>query len=390
LGKHPDAAEAFKRAVRDDPNFAEAHFNLGLSYFHMNDTARASREFEKAVALEPRASGAYTQLGELYLKQGKRDRAVEAFNKAINAKNEDDRAASRSPAPYRGLALAYLGLGRTKEAVATLEDAVDAFPNDASTHTALAEAYQAMGDLDKATKEYELRIKFDPSAQARIDLANLYAKRRIAAKATQFYQGVLKDEPENRAAALGLADLYLAMGDYVQTEKTLNELLKKAPDDLEAKGRLGILHSRTGRPDLAFPELMTVVSKDSSQLLAQTELGFLYARSGDQDTALKTLTKVLNIEPRNPLALLYLGHTLYAKGQTKRAEESFLASAQTDPSFAEPHYALGQLYEDQKRQEEAIREYKRTLTLQPGHQDAQAAVKRLAPSQVPPSGGGKQ
>jgi tetratricopeptide (TPR) repeat protein len=312
---------------------------------------------------------------------------VEAFNKAINAKNDDDRVASRSPAPYRGLALAYLGLGRTKEAVATVEDAVDAFPTDASTHAALAEAYQAIGDLDKATKEYELRIKYEPTAEGRIELANLYAKRRIASGAKPLYLVVLRDEPDNHEAALGLADLYLAMGDYTSTEKTLSDLLAKAPDDLGAKARLGILHSRRGRPDLAIPELTAVVTKDPSQLLAQTELGFLYARGGDQDTALKTLTKVLNIEPRNSLALLYLGHTLYAKGQAKRAEESFLASAQTDPNFAEPHYALGQLYEDQRRQEDALREYSRALAIQPDHADAAAGVKRLKAVQGPPSGG---
>ncbi len=45
----------------------------------------------------------------------------------------------------------------------------------------------------------------------------------------------------------------------------------------------------------------------------------------------------------------YLGHALFLKVQAKQAEQSFQASVKLDPNFGEPHYALGQLYEHQKK-----------------------------------------
>ena len=184
-------------------------------------------------------------------------------------------------------------------------------------------------------------------------------------------------------AALGLADLDIAMGAYDRAEKVLTQLLERSGEDTSANARLGILHSRRGRPDLALPELKSVVDKDPSQLEAKAELGFLYLRGGNADAALKVLNAVLAADPRNALAALYRGHALFAKGDPQKAEESFQTSSRFDPAFGEPHYALGQLYEAGHKNQDALREYKLAATLQKDHPDAAAAAKRLA--QMAPS-----
>jgi len=125
------------------------------------------------------------------------------------------------------------------------------------------------------------------------------------------------------------------------------------------------------------PELEQVVQRDPTQLEARAELGFLYFRGGDVEKSLRVMGDVLSIEPRHPLALLYLGHALYRKGQAQKAEESFKASAKLDPTFGEPHFALGQLYEAQNKLKEALAEYELAAKLQENHPDA-AAAKRLS------------
>jgi Tfp pilus assembly protein PilF len=87
---------------------------------------------------------------------------------------------------------------------------------------------------------------------------------------------------------------------------------------------------------------------------------------------------VLAADPRQPLALLYLGHVLYAQGQPAKAEESFKAAVKSDPGAAEPHYALGQLYEAQGKKKEALAEYQRAASLQKDHPFAADAAKRIA------------
>jgi len=92
---------------------------------------------------------------------------------------------------------------------------------------------------------------------------------------------------------------------------------------------------------------------------------------------------VLMADPRHPLALLYLGQAQYQRGELPKAAESFKASAKVDPNFAEPHYALGQLYEAQHKMSEAQAEYQRAASIQRDHPDAAAAAKRLASKPSP-------
>src|SRR5262249_18807197 len=192
------ARREFLAATKEDPRSAEAWFNLGLSYFRTGDNARANQAFAKAQTINPSASAPYTQLGQLYLKQGKRAQAVTAFQKAI-ALMAEDRKASRSTEAYRGLAIAYVGLGKFKEAIAVLERAVAASPQDATPVAALADARLAMGDIGGAIAEAERRLQLEPTPEARLDLASLYARKRVSAKAEPLYQAVLKEKPEDLA-----------------------------------------------------------------------------------------------------------------------------------------------------------------------------------------------
>src|SRR5439155_5721514 len=191
------AADEFRKAMAADPKYAEAHFNLGLSYYRLGKTIDATKEFEAALKLEPRASGPYVQLGNLYLQQGKRDRAVEAFKKAVES-TKDDR--KKNPDAYRGLAMAYLGLGKIAEAVDTLKTAVKEMPNEPSAHEALGDALLASGDADGAVAEFKKRLELAPTNEGRLDLARAYAKKRVAAEARPLFEAGVEDDPKRRDA----------------------------------------------------------------------------------------------------------------------------------------------------------------------------------------------
>ena len=53
-GLFSQAAEIFERAVRLDPQFADAHFALGHAYFDLEQWKKAAKSFERAVELNPK------------------------------------------------------------------------------------------------------------------------------------------------------------------------------------------------------------------------------------------------------------------------------------------------------------------------------------------------
>ena len=375
LGRAPEGAEAFKKAIAADPEVRRGALQPGARVLLARRAGRwRPGPSRRRSSWSRGARAARTRSwATLYLQQGKKDRAVEAFKKAIEASADDGKKTTEA---YQGLARAYLALGKVDDAVATLKKVVDDFPKEASARAAYGDALKAKGDLDGAIAQYEQGVALSPTAETQLSLADAYARKHVGAKAQPILEAILKDEPGNRAAKLALADLYLSMGRYAEVEKLLTPKEGEQPETA-ALARLGIMHSRLGRPDKALEMLEQVVKRDPSQLDARAELGQLYLRGGDAEKSVRVLGDVLAIEPRHPLALLYTGQALFRLGKTKESEQSFRAAAQVDPNFAEPHNALGQLLEATKRLDEAKAEYAKALELQPNHDDAKTALQRL-------------
>ena len=384
------ALDYFKKATGADATFAEAWFNQGMSYMKLNQQAQATRAFEQALKLEPGSSGPYVQLGGLYLKQGKKDRALEAFKKAIAAAEADEKDskgflqlrklndARRTTDAYRGLALTLLSMGKVDESVAALKTAVEKMPKDASARLALGEAYMAQNNFDGAIAQLTERLSLEPTTDARLDLARAYARKRVAKQAEPLYREVIKSEPDNRAAKMGLVDLYLSMGRYADAETMLKDALKADENDLQALSRLGILKSRMGRPNEALEPLEKVSTQNPLLYDARAEYAFLLFR-GDPANAgrcVDTMKDILTSEPRHVLSLHYLGACLFTKGDPAGAEVSFKAAINVDPTFAAAHYSLGELYEAAGKKEEAKKAYEAAAALD--HTEARDALKRLS------------
>lgn len=384
------ALDYFKKATGADATFAEAWFNQGMSYMKLNNQAQATRAFEQALKLEPGSSGPYVQLGSLYLKQGKKDRALEAFKKAIAAAEADEKDSKgflqlrklndvrRTTDAYRGLALTLLSMGKVDDAVAALKTAVEKMPKDASARLALGEAYMAQNNFEGAIAQLTERLALEPTTDARLDLARAYARKRVAKQAEPLYREVLKSEPDNRAAKMGLVDLYLSMGRYPDAETMLKEALKADENDLQALSRLGILKSRMGRPNEALEPLERVSTQNPLLYDARAEYAFLLFRGDPANAArcVDTMKDILTSEPRHVLSLQYLGACLFTKGDPAGAEASFKAAINVDPTFAAAQYSLGELYENAGKKEEAKKAYEAAAALE--HSEARDALKRLA------------
>lgn len=64
------------------PDYAEAHYNLGVSYRALRRRDKAIEAFKRAIRINPDYAEAHYSLGELYKKLGRMDEAEKAFNKA--------------------------------------------------------------------------------------------------------------------------------------------------------------------------------------------------------------------------------------------------------------------------------------------------------------------
>lgn len=82
-GEFLDAAGAFRRAIELDPQFADAHFNLGVTYQRMKAYEKAQESFRRAAEVEPENADYQYALGGAYFHLQRYDRAIAAFRGAL-------------------------------------------------------------------------------------------------------------------------------------------------------------------------------------------------------------------------------------------------------------------------------------------------------------------
>ena len=78
------AISKLEQAITIDPQFQEAHQNLGVQYARSGRTAEAVTQFQKALEIGPADAKAYSNLGWCYVRFGQFDEARNLARKALS------------------------------------------------------------------------------------------------------------------------------------------------------------------------------------------------------------------------------------------------------------------------------------------------------------------
>jgi tetratricopeptide (TPR) repeat protein len=137
-----DAALAeLQKAVELDPKSAEAQYQLGyVQQIMKQNPAAAVGPYEKAVEAEPGNAMFRTSLGSALLGAGQTERAVEQLTKVVSTEGYTGSQA------WFYLGAAQLKASRFKEAVAALEKALTAKPDNPEAEAYLAWSYFGLKD----------------------------------------------------------------------------------------------------------------------------------------------------------------------------------------------------------------------------------------------------
>src|SRR5438445_1387279 len=181
LDAYLKAKEAALKALRLDPNLAEAHAALGkVLFFSEIDLAGAMREYKRAIELEPNDATAHhwfsndslAALGQFdeAIAEGKRSVELDPLSIVINA----------------DLGETFFYARRFDESVAQLRKTLEIDPTSFYAHYNLGIALQAKGDLSGAITEYEKakQLSDNPAvstfwAQAKAHAGDKEAARRM-------------------------------------------------------------------------------------------------------------------------------------------------------------------------------------------------------------------
>jgi len=136
------AIAEYKTALRIDPDYAEAHNNLGSTLLLTGRTAEAIHEYEQALRIDPAYAKAHNNLGSALVQTGRASEAIDHYKRAL-------RMNPNSASAHSNLGAALAQIGRVPEAIEQVKTALRINPNDIDARNNLAK----LETLQKATPQ---------------------------------------------------------------------------------------------------------------------------------------------------------------------------------------------------------------------------------------------
>jgi tetratricopeptide (TPR) repeat protein len=138
-GHTQEAFNEFTEITRRSPEFAKAHYSLGMLFAARGAFSDAVEQFSAAVKAEPNYAGAELQLAEALRRSGRAADALAHYSRVIALDPHDT-------AGRLGYAMALVHLRRYRDARDTLLDATKALPDQPALTQALARLLAAAAD----------------------------------------------------------------------------------------------------------------------------------------------------------------------------------------------------------------------------------------------------
>jgi len=277
------AVTEFKKVTELDPSFPDGFISLGQAYMEKGDYGSAIPPLKHALELNADLLPAHQLLGYALLAQGYAGEAIPHLQ--------------RSP-DKTALGIAEIQTGQLPEAVANLQAALAAHPNDPDLLYYLG---RASGLLAKQSID-TLLAAYPDSARAHQAMAENYFVLRRMPDAEKEYREALRLRPGLPEAHLALGEVYAGAFQWEKAEEQFRLQAKLQPGNAEAAFRLGDALLQQGKAHEARAELLRADRLMPEMPETLYSLGKAASLEGDAAAAEKAWTKLLSIEKQSALA----------------------------------------------------------------------------------------
>ncbi len=216
------ALEVLQPLAAAQPNWAAAHYELGVCFADGAQPGAALAAWRRAVALKPSLPDAWRAIGDHLTLIGDTDGADAAYARHIKASTQDPRLL---------IAASALVDGRIGQAELHLRQHLKQFPTDVPALRMLAEVAARLGRNADAQALLERCLELSPSfAAARQQYAIiLHRQNKIAAALTELDR-LARQDPMNSAYRNLRAVVLVKMGEYRQSIELYEEVLEAHPE----------------------------------------------------------------------------------------------------------------------------------------------------------------
>ncbi len=289
--------------LRTAPKDSRAILLLATAQLSQGRSVRATALMQEALALDDTPE-VRTALGQSLLSGGKTDDAVAQLEKAL----QKDPGQSQAGFLLSGI---YLRAGQPRKAVTVAEAVVNRLPNVAAHHNLLGIARGSVGDTAGARAAFERALKLDPGlTPAKLNLARLEIDAKAYDKAEQRLKQMIADNERNVGAHLALAAIAEQRGKAAEVRRALEKARDvEGPKQVKAALMLVDHHMRQRRPAEALEAAKRAFSKaseDFNVLMVYARIRFANNDPTGAALTLKDAARVADFFPERLVAVALL------------------------------------------------------------------------------------
>ncbi len=357
-----NAYKALSQAISLDPNRLDvrlARAELQSSAHDDKDEAQATVDVNYVLKEDPGNAEAHRVLGSVLLAQKQYDQALQEFSKAAAL-------APNSPYSYLGIALTNMALNHPGDAELNFKKAIQVDSHFVPAYVELAGLYFQQKNVDQAEQVLQTGIQANPSLlPLYTGLARIYMQQKNPAQAEQTFQEGIKANPSAIVLYLNLAAVFESQGKQSDAENALNSLSGQLPKSTDAALGIGDFYLQTKMNDRALAAYQRGLSIDSQNIVVQERIEDLYLTTGQTDLAAKLDDQLLKQSPSDVLARINHGRVLMAQGKVSDAIDALQKVATAAVDSAQAHYYLAMAYEQNKDLTQANNQLQQALRVSP-------------------------
>lgn len=401
----PEAKTAKPEAKEEKPD-AESFFTKGREALFQGKYGEAIDLLGKAVSMDKTKTSYRLNLARAYRFAGKDEQAITNLEEILKMAPDHVEAGQT-------LAELYSGAKRWKDVVRILDPLLK-YRHDYPTYHMLAEAQNNLGDREKARKSYEEALKLNPqSASDHYQLGNIYLAGNFFALAAESYQSALRLGLDSPVMRYKLGSAYFNLRNYfgsisVQTVKsgaagTINgpwylieaipgqkdvfrcapensavyQIAKAVADGIEDQPDIHVLRAtiylnarRYAQAYEMFTKIGPTVKEDKALFYyyyAQAAFG-----TGQYDRYLELLEEAIKLDPAaykstRVDAYLAVADQYNQAGNLDKYIDYLTKAVAESPQTGSLHLKLGSAYEEARKFDQAIAQWRMVLDLEPDH-----------------------
>jgi tetratricopeptide (TPR) repeat protein len=196
--------------------------------------------------------------------------------------------------------LYYLGRASGLLSKQSIDTLLAAYPDSPRAHQAMAENYFVLRQMPEAEKEYREALRLRPDVpEVHLELGEVYAGAFQWAKAEEEFRAQTKLQPGNAEAAYRLGTALLEQGKAHEARAELlraDKLMPDMPETLYSLGKAASLEGDGAAAEKAWAKLLSIEKDTSLAAQAHFALANLYRKQGKTAAAQREMQEFQRLQ----------------------------------------------------------------------------------------------